>query len=83
MGGKIIQVPIDENLLAKLDDLSRKRGKARAEVIRQACLFYLRQAEAEELDRVYQEGYARIPEEPGTGEAQAAVSGEVVAAEPW
>ena len=83
MAKKVIQVPVDEGLLKDLDDLSQKQGKARSELIRQACLRYLREMEYEELDRLYKQGYMRIPEEPEIGEAQAAMSGEVMAKELW
>jgi len=80
---KVIQVPVDEELLKDLDNLSKKQHKARAELIRQACLSYLQQVEHEELDRLYQQGYMRIPEEPETGEIQVAMSGEFMSRESW
>jgi len=80
---KVIQVPVDEELLKDLDNLSKKQHKARAELIRQACLSYLQQVEREELDRLYQQGYMRIPEEPETGEIQVAMSGEFMSRESW
>lgn len=83
MAKKVIQVPIDDGLLNDLDNLSKKQRKARAELIRQACLHYLREMEDEELDRLYQQGYMRIPEEPGTGEIQIAMSGEFIPKESW
>ncbi len=83
MAKKVIQVPVDEGLLKDLDDLSKKQHKSRSELIRQACLRYLQEIEHRELDRLYQQGYARIPEEPGTGEIQIAMSGEVLTKESW
>ena len=83
MAKRVIQVPVDEGLLKDLDSLSQKQGKARSVLIRQACLRYLREMEYEELDRLYKQGYMRIPEEPEIGEAQAAMSGEVMAKELW
>ena len=80
---KVIQVPVDEDLLRELDSLSKKQRKARSELIRQACLSYLRQAEHEELDRLYQQGYMRIPEEPEVGEVQVTMSGEFMSKESW
>lgn len=80
---KVIQVPVDEELLKSLDSLSKKQRKARSEVIRQACSRYLRQVESEELDRIYQQGYKRIPEKSETGEGQIAVSGEILSKESW
>ncbi len=83
MAKKVIQVPVDEQLLKDLDDLSRKQGKARSQLIRQACLSYLRQIEHEELENVYRQGYLRIPEEPATGETQIAMAGEIMSRETW
>lgn len=80
---KVIQVPVDEELLKDLDNLSKKQRKSRSELIRQACLRYLQQIEYEELDRLYQQGYKRIPEEPETGEIQIAMSGEFMSRESW
>lgn len=80
---KVIQVPIDEKLLKDLNNLSKRHRKARSELIRQACLIYLRQVEREELDRLYQQGYKKIPEEPEIGECQLAVTGEITSKESW
>lgn len=83
MTKKVIQVPVDEGLLKDLDSLSRRKNKARAELIRDACASYLRKIEQEELDRVYQQGYQDIPEEPEMGEAQVAMSWEILSKESW
>ncbi len=83
MAKKVIQVPVDESLLKDLDTLSKKQHKARSELIRQACLRYLRDIEYEELNKLYQQGYVNIPEEPGIGEIQVAISGEFMAKESW
>jgi len=80
---KVIQVPVDEELLTALDQLSRKQRKARSELIRQACQRYLGQVESEELDQLYQQGYERSPEEPEVGEAQMTLAGEVLPKESW
>ncbi|MBI2860523.1 MAG: ribbon-helix-helix protein, CopG family [Chloroflexi bacterium] len=83
MAKKVIQVPVDEELLKKLDSLSKKQRRARSEVIRQACSRFLQQVEDEELDRLYREGYKRTPEGAESGEMQVAVSGEVLPRESW
>ncbi len=80
---KVIQVPVDEKLLIALDQTSKKQNKARAELIREACECYLEQVESEELDRLYRQGYERLPEESGLGEAQIAVAGEILLGELW
>ena len=83
MTKKVIQVPVDEELLIALDRTSRKQSKARAELIREACQSYLEQVESEELDRLYREGYERVPEEPELGEAQIGLAGEILPEESW
>ena len=80
---KIIQVPVDEKLLSSLDNMARKRGQSRSELIREACLRYLKQAEYEKMDEVYKEGYKQIPEEPAVGETQAVLAGKVLGEETW
>ena len=80
---KVIQVPVNEELLIALDQTSRKQNKARAELIREACQCYLEQMESEELDRLYQQGYERLPEEPELGQAQIGLAGEILSEEAW
>ena len=80
---KVIQVPVDEKLLTALDKLSRKQSQARSEIIRRACQHYLEQMESEELDKIYQQGYERIPEDVEIGEAQVSIAGEILSEESW
>lgn len=80
---KVIQVPVEEELLRDLDSLSKKQRKARSELIRQACLIYLQRVKNEELDKIYQQGYVRVPEESAMGEIQVAISGELLSKESW
>ena len=80
---KIIQVPVDEELLKNLDNLSKKQRKARSEVIRQACLSYLQRIKDQELDNIYRQGYIEVPEEAAMGEIQVAISGEFLSGEKW
>jgi Arc/MetJ-type ribon-helix-helix transcriptional regulator len=83
MDKKIIQVPMDEDLLAELDTLTKQTRQSRAEVIREACRRYLAHLENARLDRAYQEGYRRHPEKPGLARAQAALAGSVLPKESW
>lgn len=83
MAKKVIQVPIDNELLEALDQLSKKQCRTRSELIRRACQHYLREMEDEELDRRYQQGYEAVPEESDAGEAQVALASEVVPKESW
>ena len=83
MKAKIIQVPMDEELVARLDAHAEKAGRPRAEIIRAACLSHLKRLEEAELDRVYVEGYKRIPEDPALSETLAAMIGHVLPPENW
>lgn len=83
VAGTVIQVPIDHSLRAALDRLARERSTSRAEIIRQACLHYIRE-QAERSDEArYVEGYRRRPEEPALADAQAALAAAVLADERW
>jgi metal-responsive CopG/Arc/MetJ family transcriptional regulator len=83
MTKKVIQVPVEEELLNALDQVSKRQRKARAALIRQACLSYLQTIENEELDRIYQQGYKEIPEEKALGEVQIALTGQILSKESW
>ncbi len=79
----IIQVPVERELLDELNKLSKEKSKSRSEVIRQACRKFLDETEEERLDRIYVEGYKRIPETTEWGEAQEAMLSEVWPKESW
>lgn len=59
---KIIQVPLSEELLRRLDDASKRREQSRSAFIREASERLLKQLEDERLDREYAEGYRKFPE---------------------
>jgi len=80
---RIIQVPVDEELLLCLDRVSHRQKRARAELIREACLIYLRQIEDDEMDVIYRRGYEKIPEKKYIGLAQADLMGNVLQGERW
>lgn len=83
MTKKIIQVPVDEELLQALDHVSAKLHKARAAVIRQACKQYLTRMEQEELDKLYQQGYEKSPEEHEWGVVQMNLATQILPKESW
>ncbi len=80
---KVIQVPMEEELLRLVNRLARARRSTRAALIRKACQEYLRRLEEEELDRRYIEGYRRKPETPAWGEVGAKMAAEVLGREDW
>ena len=80
---RIVQVPIDEELLVALDELSQERGSSRSALIRSACREYLRWVREEALDEVYERGYQRIPEEAAVSQAQASIAAQALPKESW
>ncbi len=59
---KAIRVMFAEALLAKLDQYALVRERSRSAVLREAAAAFLKQKEAEEIDRKYREGYANAGE---------------------
>ena len=80
---KIIQVPIDGELLDSLDALAKQQRTPRAALIREACRRYLASERDRVLDEQYEAGYRRLPEASELGDAQAAVIAQVLPAESW
>jgi metal-responsive CopG/Arc/MetJ family transcriptional regulator len=80
---KIIQIPIDEELLADLDQLTKEEGSSRSAIIRRACREYLGRVREGALDRQYQRGYQRVPEEAVIGDSQAKLAAQVLPEESW
>ena len=67
-GKKIIQVPIEPDLLRRVDETSDALAESRAAFIREACRLRLRSLENSKLDRQYVEGYRKKPETSSWGE---------------
>ncbi len=78
MSNKVIQIPIEEGLIEALDAASQSQKRSRADLIRQACRDYLNRQRIEELDRIYEQGYKRVPEDASIGEAQLELSIDVL-----
>ena len=75
---RIIQVPMPEDLVAKLDAISYEVEESRSFVIREALVKYVTAREEEELDRQYAEGYRKYPEDKEELEAMARASAEAL-----
>jgi metal-responsive CopG/Arc/MetJ family transcriptional regulator len=79
----IIQVPIDKDLVARLDQLASRQGVSRAAVIRTACTRYLGQIEHDERVQSYVDGYQRIPDEATEDETFAWLKAADIPNEDW
>jgi metal-responsive CopG/Arc/MetJ family transcriptional regulator len=62
---KTIQMMIDENLLAEVEQAARPMGITRSAFIRYALALALKRRRIMEAERRHTEGYARFPVQPG------------------
>ncbi len=80
---KIIQIPIHQDLLVRIDETSGVLAESRAAFIREACRLRLRSLEAAKLDRRYIEGYRKRPEDTAWAKVSAALLSRRFAKEKW
>ena len=80
---KIIQVPIDDELLTRIDETVGRVAETRAAFIREACRLRLEALRGGQLDRQYVDGYRRKPEDPAWARATARLLPKVLAREEW
>ena len=86
MPKKVIQIPVDRDLLEALNKVSRQQAKSRSALIREACAKYIATTEKEERIRQYVEGYRRMPEtqdELDLAESSAGALAELLADDAW
>jgi len=76
-----IQVPVDEDFLAKLDEA--RKGRPRAEYMRECFITVYEADRTRELERAYIEGYTKIPDDSPLPEAQVAMASEVLSRDEW
>jgi hypothetical protein len=80
---KIIQVPMDEDLLERIDTTAGIVAESRAAFIRTACQQRLRSFEAKERDRLYMEGHQRHPEDLDWAQTSAKLLSKRLPKEKW
>ena len=80
---KIIQVPIEDELLERIDATAGVVAESRAAFIREACKQRLKSFEAKELDRRYMDGYRKRPEELEWAEASVKLLSKRLPKEKW
>ncbi|OGQ83115.1 MAG: hypothetical protein A3F90_20215 [Deltaproteobacteria bacterium RIFCSPLOWO2_12_FULL_60_19] len=80
---KIIQVPIEDDLLERIDATAGVVAESRAAFIREACKQRLKSLRVKELDRLYTEGYRQKPEEPDWAEASVKLLSKRLPKEKW
>ncbi len=80
---KTIQVPIEDELLERIDTSAGAAAQSRAAFIREACKQRLKSLEAEELDRRYVAGYRKKPEDLEWAKASARLLSKRLPKEKW
>ena len=80
---KIIQIPIEDSLLKRIDDTAGDVAESRSAFIREACKMRLKDLEARELERRYIAGYRKRPEETVWAKTGAKFLSRVLAKEKW
>jgi metal-responsive CopG/Arc/MetJ family transcriptional regulator len=80
---RIIQVPIEYDLLNRIDERARAAAESRAAFIREACKERLNNLEAKEPDRQYTEGYRKKPEDTRLADAAAEILSRALPKEEW
>lgn len=80
---KVIQVPMDNDLLRAVNQKAKARRSTRAALIRAACKEFLRKLDEQELEQRYLDGYRRMPETPALGKAGAKLAARVWPREDW
>jgi hypothetical protein len=80
---KIIQVPIEDQLLKRIDATAGIVAESRAAFIREACQQRLKSLHAKELDRLYIEGHQSRPENLDWAESSAKLLAKRLPKEKW
>jgi len=80
---KVIQVPIEDELLDRIDTTAGIVAESRAAFIREACKQRLKNFETEELDRRYMDGYRKKPEGTDWAQASARLLSKRLPKEKW
>ena len=80
---KVIQVPIEDDLLKRIDATAGVVAESRAAFIRAACQQRLKSLQAKELDRMYMEGHRSHPEDLDWAESSARLLSKRLPKEKW
>ena len=80
---RIIQVPMEDDLLKRIDNTAGVVAESRAAFIREACEQRLKNLRAKELDRCYVEGHQKQPEDLDWAEASAKLLSKRLPKEKW
>ncbi|MGI8493373.1 MAG: CopG family transcriptional regulator [Acidimicrobiales bacterium] len=80
MARREVLVQLDDDLVARLDEVSRRRGMNRSELLRRGALAVLEAEEAGAADQRLQDAYRRQPQDPLLVDAARRLAAETVPA---
>lgn len=78
-----INIRVDEGTAKALDDLAAEEEKTRAEVLREALMWRLADAQRSRIDRAYENAYTRHPETPEELRRAEEAAIRLTGDEPW
>ena len=76
MARREVLVQLDDELVSNLDDLARRRGVSRSELLRQGALAVLEAEEIAVADAQLQAAYRRQPQDPALVDAARRLAAE-------
>ncbi len=74
VGRREVLVQLDDELVERLDRLADSQGTNRSELLRRGAAAVLEAAELVEADRLLQEAYRRVPQDPAVVAAAARIA---------
>ena len=80
MSRREVLVQLDDDLVAQLDTVARRRGVSRSELLRQGALAVLEAEEMASADARLQEAYRRQPQDPALVDAARRLAAETAPA---
>jgi hypothetical protein len=80
---KIIQIPMEDDLLKRIDATAGVVAESRASFIREACQQRLKSLQAKELNRLYMEGHRSQPEDLDWAESSVHLLAKRLRKEKW
>jgi metal-responsive CopG/Arc/MetJ family transcriptional regulator len=80
---KVIQVPMEEDLIKQIDTTAGIVAESRSAFIRKACQQRLKSLQVKELDRLYIEGHQKHPEDDDWADSSAKLLSKRLPKEKW
>ena len=78
MGRREVLVQLDDKLIERLDQLAKRQGTNRSELLRRGAMAVLEAAEQAEADRALQAAYRKLPQDPAIVTAASRLAAQTV-----